>query len=97
MEGKHEDIIKISQDGNTFVGIHINGHKYISKGDGAIKGELEKNGFKSVYVNTGGRWTVQGGLEGWIPATGKISENCNKIITNAKAEGVNFKLTLNRK
>jgi hypothetical protein len=62
-----------------------------------LEGELEKNGFKSVYVNTGGRWTVQGGLEGWIPATGKISENCNKIITNAKAEGVNFKLTLNRK
>ena len=96
MEGKYEDIIKISQDGNTFVGIHINGHKYLSAGDEAIKGELEKNGFKSVFVNTGGILTWVGN-DGWMPATGKISENCNKIITNAKTEGVKFKLTLNRK
>ena len=95
-EGKFEDIIKISQDGNTFVGIHINGHKYLSAGDEAIKGELEKNGFKSVFVNPGGKLS-HSGIEGWIPATGKISENCNKIITKAKVEGVNFKLTLNRK
>ena len=96
MEGKYEDIIKISQDGNTFVGIHINGHKYLSAGDEVIKGELEKNGFKSVYLNTGGNWKSVG-IKEWIPVTGKISENCKKIITNAKAQGMNFKLTLNRK
>ena len=95
MEGKFEDIIKISQDGNTFVGIYINGHAYMSEGEGAIKGELEKNGFKSVYVNAGPEFF--GDPQGWKPATGKISENCNKIITNAKVEGVNLKLTLNRK
>ena len=92
---KEEDIIKISQDGNTFVGIYINGHKYMSAGDGAIKGELKKNGFKSVYVNAGPEFF--GDPQGWKPATGKISENCNKIITNAKVKGINFKLTLNRK
>ena len=27
----------------------------------------------------------------------QIGENCNKIITNAKVTGTNFKLTLNRK
>ena len=90
---KTEDIIKISQDGNTFVGIYINGHTYMSAGEGAIKGELGKNGFKSVYLNTRSPF----GTVEWIPATGKISENCNKIITKAKVEGVNFKLTLNRK
>jgi hypothetical protein len=93
MEGKHEDIIKISQDGNTFAGIYVNGHKYMSEGEGAIKGELEKNGFKSVYLNIRSPF----GTKEWKPATVKISENCNKIITNAKMEGVNFKLTLNRK
>jgi hypothetical protein len=95
-EGKFEDIIKISQNGNTFVGIHINGHKYLSAGDEAIKGELEKNGFKSVFVNPGGRLS-HSGIEGLIPATGKISENCNKIMAKVKVEGVEFKLTLNRK
>ena len=95
MGDKAEDIIKISQDGNTFVGIYINGNDYKSAGDGAIKGELEKNGFKSVYVNTARVHSAE--AKGWKPATGKISENCNKIITNVKAGGLNQKLTLNRK
>jgi hypothetical protein len=90
-----EDIIKISQDGNTFVGIYINGNIYKSPGDGAIKGELEKNGFKSVYVNAATIHSFE--AKGWEPATGKISENCNKIITNVKVGGLNQKLTLNRK
>ena len=93
--GKIEDIIKISQDGNTFIGIHTNGHKYLSAGDEAIKGELEKNGFKSVYVNAATIHSFE--AKGWEPATGKISENCNKIITNVKVGGLNQKLTLNRK
>jgi len=92
---KAEDIIKISQDGNTLVGIYINGHRYMSAGDEAIKGELEKNGFKSVYLNI--THHSQQSPEQWKPATGKISENGNKIITNAKVVGDNFKLTLNRK
>jgi hypothetical protein len=54
---------------------------------------LEKNGFKSVYLST-----VSGlAIEEWKPATGKISENCNKIITNANVGGNNLKLTLTRK
>ena len=95
-EEEPEDIIKISQDGNTFVGIYVNGHVYMNAGSEAIKGELEKNGFKSVYVNTTSDPHVQSS-EGWKPATGKISENCDKIITTAKVEGDNVKLTLNRK
>jgi hypothetical protein len=67
----------------------------MSAGDGAIKGELEKNGFKSVYIHT--THSFEQSPEKWKPATGKISENGNKIITNAKVEGIDFKLTLNRK
>ena len=93
---KIEDIIKISQDGNTFVGNYISGNKYLFAGDGAIKGELEKNGFTSVYLNTVSAWGSKSS-GGWRPATVKISENCNKIITNAKVVGTNFNLTLNRK
>jgi hypothetical protein len=92
-EGEPKDIIKISQDGNTFVGIYINGHVYKAAGTGAIKGELEKNGFKSVYLGTVSYF----GTEEWKSATGKISENCNKIITNGNVDGANLKLTLTRK
>ncbi len=85
-----EDIIKISQDGNTFVGIYMEeGPYYMSPGYGAIKGELEKNGFKSLYVNT-----VR---EGWAPATGKISENCNKIVAEPKVQGLNIKIRFKKK
>ena len=97
-----EDIIKISQDGNKFVGTYIKGNQYLFAGDEAIKGELEKNGFISVYLNTVNAWGSKSSMgEGssgvWRPATAKISENCNKIITNAKVTGTNFNLTLNRK
>ena len=90
MNPKHEDIVKISQDGNTFVGIYMEeGPYYMSPGYGAIKGELEKNGFKSLYVNT-----VR---EGWTPATGKISENCNKIVAETKVQGLNIKIRFKKK
>jgi hypothetical protein len=92
MQDEQEDIIKISQDGNTFVGIYVNGNQYFSKGDGAIKGELGKNGFKSVYLNTTTFQTAK-----WIPATAKISENCNKIVYKAKLEGLTTEITTTRK
>ena len=92
-EEEPEDIIKISQDGNTFVGIYKDGHRYMAAGTEAIKGELEKNGFKSVYLNAK---TAMESVK-WRNATGKISENCNKIIANANVDGEKLKLTLTRK
>ncbi len=87
-----EDIIKISQDGNKFVGIYVNGNKYKTAGTEAIKGELEKNGFKSVYLNTSSFESDE-----WVPATGKISENCNKIVYKGKLQGLTTKITTTRK
>ena len=89
MRGKNENVYKISQDGNKFVGIHLKEGEYLGKGAEAIKGEVEKNGFKSLYVNTS--------TEGWIPATAKISENCYKIVYKAEVEGLNIKITTTRK
>jgi hypothetical protein len=90
--GKMEDIINITQEGNKFVGIILNRNVYWSKGDELIKGELVKNGFKSIKRNTISM--------GWLSETiGKIDEGCNKIEvkTDRHGYGYNLIMTLNRK
>ena len=62
--------------------------EYALKGNERIKGELEKNGFKSLSVKTS---------EGWKPATAKISENCNKIVYKAKERDHFLEVTTTRK
>jgi hypothetical protein len=89
VRGEGENVWKISQDGNKFVGISLKEGEYALKGTETIKGELEKNGFKSLYVKTAS--------EGWVPATAKISENCNKIVYKAKVRGHGIKITTTRK
>ena len=85
-----KDIIKITQEGNKFVGILVNGNAIKTAGNDIIKGELEKNGFKSLYVNT---------LDGWLPPASKIGKNCNKIVTKTLTTSLSFtlKMTLTRK
>ena len=87
--GEWEDVYKKSQDGNKFVGIRLKDGEAGLKGTETIKGELEKNGFKSLYVKTS--------LEGWKPATAKISRNCNKIVYKAKVRGHGLEITTTRK
>ena len=87
--GEWENVYKISQDGNKFVGIRLKDGEAGFKGTETIKGELEKNGFKSLSVNTS--------LEGWKPATAKISENCNKIVYKSKVRGHGLEITTTRK
>ncbi len=88
--GTNKDIVKITQEGNKFVGIKLIGNRFAPKGSETIKGELEKDGFKSLYGNT---------VEGWLPCTGKISGKCNKIVFKTVMEnwGMTVSLTLTRK
>jgi hypothetical protein len=86
--GEWEYVMKISQDGNKFVGIRSKDGEYALKGNETINGELEKNGFKSLSVKTS---------EGWKPATAKISENCNKIVYKAKVREHGLEITTTRK
>ncbi len=74
--GNSETILKITQEGNKFVGISSIGTKFIDKGSEYIKGELEKNGFKYIERNT--RYL------GWMPSIGKIDDGCNKIVVKTK-------------
>ena len=86
--GNFEDIIKITQEGNKFVGILSIGNVYLDKGTELIKGKLEKNGFKSIERNT---------AIGWISSTGKIDESCNKIVVKTILGGNTLILTSTRK
>ena len=82
--GTFEDILKITQEGNKFVGILSIGNVYLDKGSELIKGELEKNGFKSIERNT---------AVGWISSIGKIDEGCNKIVVKTILGGNTLILT----
>ena len=86
--GINKDIVKITQKGNEFVGIKLIGNQWKPAGSETIKGELEKDGFKSFYSNT---------VEGWTPATLKIGEKCNKIEIETPVMGTMIGLTLTRK
>ena len=84
-----EDIIEIKQEGNKFVGVSLEGNEFHRTGAEIIKGELEKNGFNSLIVNS---------PDGWLPAKSKIDSNCKKIKTTTKTKKeLTFKLTLIRK
>jgi len=86
--GKNEDIVKITQKGNEFVGIELIGNQWKPVGSETIKGELDKDGFKSFYTST---------VEGWTASDVKIDENCNRIEIETSLGGVILGLTLTRK
>ena len=89
--GISKDIIKITQEGNKFVGIKIIGNQWVGKGEKTIKGELERDGFKSLYgYNVAHGWTI---------SKGKISDGGNKIVIEEPIEAYNYTAvtTLTRK
>jgi hypothetical protein len=91
--GKNKDVVKITQEGNKFVGIKLIGNQWVGKGKETIRGELEGDGFKSF--NT---FTV---AYGWTSSNGKISGGGNKIATEFPMEAYGttyiFVLVLTRK
>ena len=79
-------VIEITQEGKTFMGIRLQETPYSPKGTEAIKGELQGDGFKTVFINRADL--------GWTPCQWEISKNGNEILL--KDEGV-IQLTLTRR
>ena len=75
--GRGKDIVKISQEGNKFVGIRLIGTNYITKGEEAIKGELLEEMFNQVSARS---YEEGGGGLVWSDAQGVILENGKKIV-----------------
>ena len=86
--GITKDIVKITQEGNKFVGIKLIGDQWIGKNKETIKGELENDGFKSIQTNS---------AIGWIPSTAIIGEKCNKIEIELPVQEVIIEIFLTRK
>ena len=74
--GMLKDTIKISQEGNKFVGNRQIGGGYIPKGSDAIKGELIDQMFSQVSTFD----YMGGGKFEWNDAQGVIIENGNKLV-----------------
>jgi hypothetical protein len=70
MGGRVRDVVKITQQGNSFEGIRMIGNQYNLKGSMTIEGELDTNGFKRLLFKATG---MVGQCEG------KISKDGNKI------------------
>ncbi len=66
--GKYTNIIKVTLEGNSFVGIRMKQDQWHSPGSESMRGELDKNGIKKVQLNM------------VLDAKGQISEDGNKII-----------------
>jgi len=84
--GVDKDIVKISQQGNTFVGVTLIGSKHISKGEETIKGELLDKMISQVYSHNHNQDAAGKGV--WNDAQGVIIEEGNKILIQSYA--INF-------
>ncbi len=86
-----QGIVKITQEGTTFTGVKQTASKWKPKGTKTFQGELDKDGFKAVFLDvheTGGDMYV------WEPCKWKISEKGNRVDLDC---GERVKETLTRK
>jgi hypothetical protein len=83
--GTYPNVIKITLEGNSFVGIRMKADTYSSAGTELFRGELDNDGIKKIQIITG---------MGPYDAKGQISENGNKIIID---DGEKARSTLIRK
>jgi hypothetical protein len=83
--GKYPNLIKITLEGNSFVGVRMKADDWHSPGSESFRGELYKDGIKNLQLMTG---------MGPIDAKGQISEDGNKIMID---DGEKARSTLIRK
>jgi hypothetical protein len=83
--GSWKQICKITQEGNSFVGVRMIDDPYNQKGSQMLRGELDKSGFKKVQIITS---------TGPLDAKGQISEDGNKMIID---DGEKVRSTYTRK
>jgi hypothetical protein len=70
--GNIKSSLKITQQGNMFVGTSLIATGYTPAGTEKIRGELDKDGFKKVRY-------FRPDL-GWTDVKGEMSKNCDKIV-----------------
>lgn len=91
--GPLKEILTIRQEGTTFSAVKQIGSMWVPKGAETIKGELDKDGFKTVfhYIKAKEWWT---GEFIWEPCKWEITENGNKVVLDC---GKRIRATLTRR
>ena len=98
--GTLEDIVKITQNENKFVGIYLlNGDNVAGKNKEKIKGKIKGNVIDEVYfhdLKDSEKFTTH-----WAPSEATISEDGNEIVIKSvwveKGQSTNRTFTLKRK
>jgi len=88
--GNLTDIVRITQQGGSFVGVKMVGTVWVPKGAVSIKGEVDKNGFKMVQVYLAEDTAAFPPID----CKGQIKEEGNKIILDG---GERIRVTLTKK
>ena len=83
--GSYPDVYKITQQGSSFVAIRMRGNPWMPPGSEAMRGELDKSGFKKVQIIS---------TMGPLDSKGQISEEGNKMIID---DGEKCRVTYTRK
>ena len=84
--GKMKSMIKITQQGNMFVGKSLISTGFTPAGTEKIRGELDKDGIKKVQITRPDK--------DWSDAKVEMSRDCNKIVID---DSDGLKMTLERK
>lgn len=84
--GPTSNVIKITQEGNLFKGVRMEAEAKRAKGTMFMQGEVDKDGFKSVYfIDLAARL---------LPCVGQISQDGREIKID---EGYSVRATLTRR
>jgi hypothetical protein len=84
--GKMKSMIKITQQGNMFVGKSTIGTGFTPAGTEKIRGELDKDGIKKVQLTRPDK--------DWSDGKVEMSKDCNKVVID---DSDGLKMTLERK
>jgi len=76
--GTYQDVIKITQNEDKFVGVYLlKGDYHLKKGEEKVKGKLKGNSIDEVFLKDVDPATFE---LYWIPSQGSISKEGNEIV-----------------
>lgn len=85
--GKMKSLIKITQEGDKFIGKSLISTGFTPAGTEKVRGELDKDGIKKVQITRPDK-------DNWSDVKVETSRDCNKIVID---DGDGLKMTLERK
>ena len=95
--GTYQDVIKITQNVDKFVGVYmLKGDYHLKKGDEKVKGQFKGNALGEVFLKDVDPVTFE---LYWVPSHGSILKGSNEIVIKhvRESKGANTVRTLSLK